>query len=69
MRNPVRAGEGFLRRSLLGSLLAAADLNRDRGREGIRLFERVRSDDHTGIIGLPLLSTAALLREAGLLAP
>lgn len=37
--------------------------------EGIRLFERVRSDDHTGIIGLPLLSTAALLREAGLLAP
>jgi phenylalanyl-tRNA synthetase beta chain len=39
VRNPVRAGEGFLRRSLLGSLLAAADLNRDRGREGIRLFE------------------------------
>ena len=37
--------------------------------EGIRLFERIRSDDHTGIIGLPLLATAALLREAGLLSP
>lgn len=34
---------------------------------GIRLFERIQSDDFTGIIGLPLLSTARLLREAGLL--
>jgi septum formation protein len=37
--------------------------------EGIRLFERIRSEDHTGIIGLPLLATARLLREAGLLTP
>ncbi len=37
--------------------------------EGVRLFERIRSDDHTGIIGLPLLATARLLREAGLLVP
>ncbi|MEM6675738.1 MAG: Maf family protein [Planctomycetota bacterium] len=36
---------------------------------GIRLFERIRSDDFTGIIGLPLLATARLLREAGLLRP
>jgi phenylalanyl-tRNA synthetase beta chain len=39
VRNPIRAGEDRLRRSLLGSLLAIADLNRDRGREGIRMFE------------------------------
>ncbi len=36
---------------------------------GIRLFDRIRSDDYTGIIGLPLLATARLLREAGLLRP
>jgi len=36
---------------------------------GIRLFERIRSDDYTGIIGLPLLATARLLRQAGLLVP
>lgn len=34
---------------------------------GIRLFERIRSEDYTGIIGLPLLATARLLRLAGLL--
>ena len=34
---------------------------------GILLFERIASDDFTGIIGLPLLSTAGLLREVGLL--
>ncbi len=34
---------------------------------GIRLFERIRSDDFTRIIGLPLLMTARLLRNAGLL--
>jgi phenylalanyl-tRNA synthetase beta chain len=39
VRNPIRAGEDRLRRSLLGSLLAVADLNRDRGREGVRMFE------------------------------
>lgn len=36
---------------------------------GIRLFERIRSDDYTGIIGLPLLATATLLRRAGRLTP
>ena len=34
---------------------------------GIRLFERIRSDDYTGIIGLPLLATAELLRRVGLI--
>ena len=36
---------------------------------GIRLFDRIQSDDFTGIIGLPLLATARLLRRAGLLVP
>ena len=34
---------------------------------GIALFERIEGDDYTGIIGLPLLAVARLLREAGLL--
>ncbi len=34
---------------------------------GIALFERIRGDDYTGIIGLPLLATARLLRAAGVL--
>lgn len=34
---------------------------------GILLFDRLQSDDFTGIIGLPLLGTARLLRLAGLL--
>ena len=34
---------------------------------GIALFARIEGDDHTGIIGLPLLAVARLLREAGLL--
>lgn len=36
---------------------------------GIRLFESIDSSDYTGIIGLPLLCTAELLRDAGLLRP
>ena len=32
---------------------------------GIKLFERIESQDFTGIIGLPLLSVGRLLREAG----
>ncbi len=35
--------------------------------EGIRLFESIDSRDYTGIIGLPLIATARLFREAGLL--
>lgn len=35
---------------------------------GIALFERIEGEDFTGIIGLPLLATARLLRTAGLLA-
>ena len=35
--------------------------------EGIRLFERIDSSDYTGIIGLPLIATARLLRRAGFL--
>jgi septum formation protein len=34
---------------------------------GIKLFERIESEDFTGIIGLPLLAVARLLRSAGLL--
>lgn len=33
---------------------------------GTALFESVRTDDPTALIGLPLISTARLLREAGL---
>jgi septum formation protein len=35
--------------------------------EGIRLFESIDSRDYTGIIGLPLIATARLFRQAGLL--
>ena len=34
---------------------------------GIKLFERIESDDFTGIMGLPLIAVAKLLREVGLL--
>ncbi len=34
---------------------------------GIKLFERIEGEDFTGIIGLPLLAVARLLRGAGLL--
>lgn len=34
---------------------------------GIKLFERIEGSDFTGIIGLPLLATASLLRRAELL--
>lgn len=36
---------------------------------GISLFEEMRSSDPTGLIGLPLIRTAALLREAGFRIP
>lgn len=36
---------------------------------GITLFEYIRSDDPTALIGLPLISTAAMLRLAGLRLP
>lgn len=34
---------------------------------GIKLFSRIEGEDFTGIIGLPLLAVARLLRQAGLL--
>jgi septum formation protein len=34
---------------------------------GIALFDRIESDDYTGIVGLPLIAVSKLLREAGLL--
>lgn len=34
---------------------------------GIKLFERIEGEDHTGIVGLPLIAVCRLLREAGLL--
>lgn len=36
---------------------------------GITLLEAIESDDPTALIGLPLIRTCALLREAGLLLP
>lgn len=36
---------------------------------GITLFDSIKSDDPTALIGLPLIQTAAMLRKAGLLAP
>jgi septum formation protein len=38
-------------------------------RLGIALFSRIESDDHTAIIGLPLLSVAAMLGEIGFVIP
>ena len=36
---------------------------------GITLFESIKSDDPTALIGLPLIHTAAMLRRAGLRLP
>ncbi|KJV36934.1 Maf family protein [Luteibacter yeojuensis] len=36
---------------------------------GITLFERIRNDDPTALIGLPLIATARLLRAAGIALP
>ena len=36
---------------------------------GISLFEYIRSEDPTALIGLPLIRTASMLREAGLRLP
>lgn len=36
---------------------------------GISLFEEMRSTDPTGLVGLPLIRTTALLREAGFRIP
>ena len=36
---------------------------------GIALFDSIRSDDPTALIGLPLIHTAAMLRRAGLRLP
>jgi septum formation protein len=35
---------------------------------GITLFERIRSDDHTAIVGLPLIALTSILRRCGLVA-
>jgi len=36
---------------------------------GIVLFDYIRSDDPTALIGLPLIRTSAMLRQAGLQLP
>lgn len=36
---------------------------------GIALFESIRSDDPTALVGLPLIATARLLRQAGFALP
>jgi septum formation protein len=38
-------------------------------RAGIALFERVQGEDHTAIVGLPLLKLSAALRKFGLQVP
>ena len=36
---------------------------------GVALVQSMRSDDPTGLIGLPLVATARMLRDAGLILP
>ena len=36
---------------------------------GIVLFEAIRSEDPTALVGLPLIATARLLRQAGFALP
>lgn len=36
---------------------------------GVALFARIESDDHTAIVGLPLMQTSAVLRELGFAVP
>jgi septum formation protein len=36
---------------------------------GITLFDAIETDDPTALIGLPLIATARLLREAGFALP
>ena len=36
---------------------------------GITLFESIQSQDPTALVGLPLIATARLLREAGFQLP
>lgn len=36
---------------------------------GITLFERIESDDHTAIIGLPLIALTTILRRCGFVIP
>jgi septum formation protein len=36
---------------------------------GIALFERIANDDPTALVGLPLIATARLLRQAGIALP
>jgi septum formation protein len=36
---------------------------------GIALFDRIESDDHTAITGLPLIALVSILRELGVVIP
>ena len=36
---------------------------------GITLFDRIESDDHTAITGLPLIALVSILRELGVVIP
>jgi septum formation protein len=36
---------------------------------GISLFERIANDDPTALVGLPLIATSRLLRDAGIALP
>ncbi|MBV8076170.1 MAG: Maf family protein, partial [Planctomycetaceae bacterium] len=38
-------------------------------RRGITLFERIESEDHTAITGLPLIALTTILREIGHVIP
>lgn len=63
VRNPVRKGEGALRRTLLPSLLTVRKHNQDRGNEGVRVFEvsNLRAAPASSEEGVPHLAVLAWL--------
>jgi len=65
VRNPVRKGEGALRRSLLPSLLTVRKHNQDRGNEGVRVFEvsNVRAAPEATGAAVPHLAVMAWLTD------
>ena len=67
VRNPVRKGEGALRRSLLPSLLTVRKHNQDRGNEDVRLFElsNVRAAPRSADEAVPHLAVIAWLTDDG----
>ena len=63
VRNPVRSGEGHLRRSLIPSLLQVRKHNQDHGNEGCRFFEisNLHFATTAGEVPLHVLALGALM--------